>query len=283
MAKPSFSLIPLLLLACTGALAAGQFEPFAGPEPELVWIESSPWATVMGAETPQFVLYDSGQVIYVKSEKNEFTYHSCVLDESQIKALRDKVSAVTQIKSLKEWYSLASATDQPIASFFLRPVVRANPTIVEAYALDFPDRPSRAVAIEKKLHPRNKQDEVPEQIISLDNYLWGFDIPSCPVWQPQYIEVMIWPFKYAKTAPVTWPSDWPGIDSERTIVRHEDSYSIFLDGAKLPELEKLLAPIFKGDGGALLLGGKKWAVAYRPVVPSEPVWRDAFEKVEEDH
>jgi hypothetical protein len=238
---------------------------------------------VMGSETPQFVLYDTGLVIYVKQEKSEFTYHSCVLDKSKLDEVQQRISAVTQDKSLKQWYSLTHATDQPIASFFLRAGTEVDPVIVEAYGLNLPGQHSVIMDLEKKRYPEMKRDELPQGLVSLDDYLGSFDAPACPVWQPQYIEVMIWPFDYAKTSPVTWPSDWPGLDSERTMARHDNQYSIFLDGAKLPDLEKLLAPIFKGDGGALLLGGKKWAVAYRPVIPSEPIWREAFEKLEEQH
>jgi hypothetical protein len=276
------NVVAMLFLLVTGPTLAAGFQPFAGPTPELVWIQPNSWAMVMGSDTPQFVLYDNGQVIYAKLDGREFTYHSCVLNESQVKEVRQNVAAVLQVKTLKQWYSLVHATDQPIASFFFHPTTKSDPIIVEAYGLAYPDgdsRGSRALEAEKKLYPDEKRDEVPTELMSLDKYLGSFDVKDCPVWQPQYIEVMIWSFDYAKTAPVTWPKDWPGLNSERTMPRHDGAYSIFLDGVKLSELQKLLAPL--DEGGAMILDGKKWAVAFRPAVPSEPVWRTAFEKVEE--
>jgi hypothetical protein len=81
-------------------------------------------------------------------------------------------------------------------------------------------------------------------------------------------------------APISWPSDWPALDSDHAIAHgHDGMYSIFLDAKELPALKRLLKPIEKG--GAMLLAGKKWSVDYRPVIPSEPTWRAAFDKIEE--
>jgi hypothetical protein len=86
---------------------------------------------------------------------------------------------------------------------------------------------------------------------------------------------MIWPFDHAKEVSIIWPKDWPGLDSARAIKRR-DSYSIFLDGSMRAELQKLLSQ--RKETGAVEIGGKKWAVEFRSVFPSEPVWRKALEK-----
>lgn len=276
-------LLPIMFFLVTcQAVAASGFQPFAGPEPELVWVQPNPWAMVIGSDTPQFVLYATGQVIFAKIDKHVATYHSCALNESQIDEIRQKIAAVAKVKTLKDWYTLVHVTDQEVAQFFMRPHPKDDPIIVEAYGLDYPigDSPeSRELAYEKKQYPDEKRDELPAEVLALDRYLGSFDVKDCPVWQPQYIEVMIWPFDGAAKAPIAWPKGWPGLDSERAMARHDGAYSIFLDGSKLPELQKLLASL--DAYSAINLDGKKWSVAFRPVMPSEPVWRTALERVEE--
>jgi hypothetical protein len=85
---------------------------------------------------------------------------------------------------------------------------------------------------------------------------------------------MIWPYEYAPDVSITWPKNWPGLDSKRAIKRG-DSYSIFLDGIMFPELQKFLKT--RKEKGAVKIGDKKWAVSFRYVFPSEPMWRKAFE------
>lgn len=67
-----------------------------------------------------------------------------------------------------------------------------------------------------------------------------------------------------------WPRHWPGLGSNRSFKRG-DSYSIFLDGSVLPELGEFLG------GGPVEANGKKWAVSYRYVFPSAPVWSKHFQ------
>ena len=57
------------------------------------------------------------------------------------------------------------------------------------------------------------------------------------------------------------------------------TYSIFLDGSVLPELQKFLRT--QKEKGAVEIAGKKWAVSFRSVFPSEPVWRKALDRAQE--
>lgn len=50
--------VPLLRLC--NACSAPAFEPFNGPAPRFVYIESDPWAMVVGSDTPRIVLYEDG-------------------------------------------------------------------------------------------------------------------------------------------------------------------------------------------------------------------------------
>lgn len=263
-----------LLAVASAAARAGDFQPFAGPAPIFVWINSNPWLMVIGSDTPQVVLYDTGQVIYTKMDKGAYAYHSCVLDATQLAEFKQKLAGIDRLKSLKPFYNLVEASDQPMTEFYIH--VGASETVTEIYGLTDPE--SLAMARER-LHPSGKTDRVPPQLIGLYDYVSAVDYPACDVWKPQYIEVMLSPFDNSKGPIVQWPSDWPVLSSDHAMRRHEDQYSIFLDGTKLADLQRLQAGL--KDNGALVLGGRKWSMAYRPVVPSEPIWRKAFEQAEE--
>ena len=104
------------------------------------------------------------------------------------------------------------------------------------------------------------------------------DYSDSQEWTPHYLEVMVWPYEYAPDTSIVWPKDWPGLNSKRSFKR-EDSYSIFLDGSVLPELQKFLRK--EKEKGAVEIDGKKWAVSFRSVFPSEPVWRKALKNAQE--
>src|SRR5436190_23751424 len=59
-------LATLALLAIGLELAAASFDPFQGVKPLAVFIQSDPWAMVMGADTPRVALYEDATVIFAK-------------------------------------------------------------------------------------------------------------------------------------------------------------------------------------------------------------------------
>lgn len=58
-------LLVLPLFSACPTLAAG-FDPFAGPKPLAVLIQSDPWAMVIGSDTPRVAIYENGRVIFVQ-------------------------------------------------------------------------------------------------------------------------------------------------------------------------------------------------------------------------
>jgi hypothetical protein len=107
----------------------------------------------------------------------------------------------------------------------------------------------------------------------LYEYLTHVRFSGSTPWTPGYIEVMIWPYEQAPEGVVHWPHRWPGLDSPNAMKRG-DSYSIFLQGSELAQLRAFLRA--RDEDVAVEIGGKNWAVAYRFVFPSEPVWVEAF-------
>jgi hypothetical protein len=118
---------------------------------------------------------------------------------------------------------------------------------------------------------------MPEVIWDLYGYLSQADFTESRPWHSPYLEVMLWPYDYAPETSLPWPKDWPDLDSPRAFPRG-NGYSIFLDGSQEHALIDFLAK--RSPNGAVEISGKKWTVAWRPVFPSEPVWRHAFGRID---
>ncbi|HEV7667193.1 MAG TPA: hypothetical protein VGS22_01635 [Thermoanaerobaculia bacterium] len=255
-----------LFLTC---LPAAAFDPFVGPAPIAIFIQTDPWSMVIGSDTPRVAVYENGEVIFVKKVGGDLAYHHVRLAKEALEKLRGEIKPLLAVKNLEPWYNLApNITDQPQSMFYLRDGDREVATCVyglmaagtklPAYT-QFPGGP--------------KATAPPDALLKLHERLCHLDFPASIEWRPDYLEVMLWDYSYAPESSIHWPKEWPSLDSERALKRG-DSYSVFLDGSLLPKLREFLST--RNEKGAVEVAGKKLAASYRFVFPSEPVWSKAF-------
>lgn len=257
-----------ILVAMYGAAlpaATAPFDPFAGPKPIAVLTEQDPWLMVIGSDTPRVAVYENGDVVFVKKTgKSAYAYHVVKLSPAELGALSQMWAPLAARPLAKKHFVLSGATDQPTAALYF-----ANGTqqwAASVYGLSCRSAPPA---------PTNPKGEEapPAELIAVHKALCALDYPSSRAWEPAYVEVMLWGYSYAPQASVSWPKEWPGLNSPRAMKRG-DAYSIFLDGRELPRLEAFLAT--QKEKGAVELGGKKWAIAYRHTFAGEPIWRKAL-------
>lgn len=268
----TFSRFRLSFLAGAALLflgAAAPFDPFAGPKPLAVFIQSDPWAMVLGADTPRVAVYEDGEVVFVKKVGERLAYHHVKLTPKGLAALEARIAPVLAVKDLKPWYDMApGVTDQPRAMFYLRDGSREVATSVYGLKAKGTRLPAFTV-----FPGAPKPDRPPSELRELHAWLSELDFPSSREWTPRYVEVMLWDYSYAPDSSIVWPKDWPSLQSPRAVQRGS-SYSIFLDGSELPKLRAFLAT--RGERGAVEVDGKKMAAEFRYVFPGEPVWDKAF-------
>jgi hypothetical protein len=264
------SLLTILFALASFTPVSAEFDPFEGPKPIAVFIQTDPWAMVIDSDTPNVAAYEDGSVIFWKKSGSNGNYRQKQLSVAEFSELKQQLAPVANLKDLKPFYSLRPfVTDQPEARFYIHEQERQVVTAV--YGLRDVDTSSPA---QNRVRDQSKPDVVPGELLKLHKFLCSIDYPNSDKWRPQFVEVMIWPYEYAPDVSITWPKNWPGLDSKRAIKRG-DSYSIFLDGIMFPELQKFLKT--RKEKGAVKIGDKKWAVSFRYVFPSEPMWRKAFE------
>lgn len=261
----------LVVAAPRGAAEPRRFDPYAGPRPLLVWIQTDPWAMVLGADTPRAALYEDGTLICVANDGSGLPRHRfSKLSHDDLDRAVQRIQSFGTFSGLKRQYDIAfGVTDLPTARFYLD-LGGGPPVVTEVYGLM-----ARGTALPawSTTDERRAPESLPASLAGLQRYLVGGTCEEGVPWIPEHVEIMLWPYEYAPQKSIQWPADWPGLDSPEATQRG-DSYSIYLTGSKLDELRSFLKT--RNEKGAVEVGGKKWAASYRYVFPSEPVWSKAF-------
>ncbi|MHA6204675.1 hypothetical protein ACXU4B_09650 [Dyella soli] len=253
-------------LALSRLCPAADFNPFEGPEPLLVVMEFDPWSMVLGADSPRLAIYENGDAIFIGKDGGDRAYRFKRLSTKELEALRQQAGKVFRGTELKHHYDLRGVTDQPVAEFYFHDARGFVATEVVGLECE----PSKPFPWYRVVAPP------PQALLDLNASLCSLDFPGSEKWLPPYAEVMMWDYHYAPGTSVPWPTTWPGLGSSRTLRRGED-YSIFMDGAMLPQLKAFVHGI--PEKSAVSIDGKKKSVSVRIPFPSEPVWRRALESI----
>ena len=253
-----------------------EFSPFDGPKPIAIFLQSNPWAKVIGSDTPRVAVYEDGEIIYARKLNNRLDYFHLKLNEEAFAEVRKKLEPVLALKELKPAFDMVPrVTDQPRAMFYLRDGEREATTTVYGL-LDSGTRQTPYTSLPDAPMP----DVPPDELLTLHRWLCELDFADAEEWVPKYVEVLLWGYSYAPDPSINWPKQWPSLTSER-VVRRGKLTSIFLDGSMLPKLRNFLAS--RSPKGAVELDGSKWAASYRYTFVGEPIWRHAFSEAAKKH
>jgi hypothetical protein len=223
--------------------------PRRGFQPLVMLTEFNPWAMVVGSDSPSFVLYENGTVIYLKGKG----YVSVRLPQADVEVFVRGLARDT-LARLKDSYTISEATDQPTTVLSFRTDDGSYKKIsVYGSIQSLKTAPT-------EVHP------LPDELARALRQVLTYDNANSSDWMPEYIEVMIWPFEYAKGKAADWPTKWPGLSDPKTVKR-KDMYSIFLPESQYEELKKFMAQLKPTQ--AVRIDSKKWAVSARFPFPHE--------------
>src|SRR5688500_2189585 len=106
-------LLIILLLRVAPSCMAADFNPFDGPKPIAILIQSNPWAMVIGSDTPRVAIYENGEVIFPKKDNERLVYHHVTLESGTLAKLQSEWNPVLAIEDLRRVYNMApNITDQ---------------------------------------------------------------------------------------------------------------------------------------------------------------------------
>ncbi|HEX9171080.1 MAG TPA: hypothetical protein VF861_00295 [Telluria sp.] len=260
--------ILLFLFLTIQNVRAEAFLPFDGPRPLAVMVETDPWLMVIGSDTPSFVLYEDGQVIYRKrSEKGTPKYLWKLLTLVELRSLQAKLISFGPYRFKgQNRMNVAEVSDQSEAKLFLK--FEGAELVTSIYGIKFSD---------VSRDEGGSKTPLPSELRKLYGFLSSLEFRGASEWAPKYAEVMAWDYTYAPDPSISWPKHWPGLDSPTTF-KKKTMYSIFVPGVELKAIAAFLGT--RSEKGAVEIDGKKFAVSVRPTFPSEPIWRTAFSNLE---
>ena len=265
-------ILTLLLSYVWAAGNALNFDPFKGPAPIAVLMQTDPWLMVIGSDTPRLVIYEDGQVVYVKEGKaGAAQLLGKKLNAEELAAVKKKLASFADYSKLKHYYDKApGVTDQPSTNIYLS--LSGKEFVTGIYGLKWPAESSAASFVSEG---PVEADKIPAELTELYTYLASLSFTDAKPWAPAYFEVFVGDYSYAPEKSIYWPKKWPGLNSPYTF-KMDDGYSIFMPISELPKVEAFLKT--RNRRGAVEIDGKKWAAYIRKTFPGEPVWTRAFEK-----
>lgn len=222
----------------------------AAETPLVMLTEYNPWAMAVGSDTPQFVVYGDGRVIYWHRLEKGGEYRTVQLSASEVDTLTGRL-AVQDLASAALEYSLSNWTDQP--TLVLQVHTGGIDKRISVYGS------VGDVSADKTKLPKALRDD----LVALDKYSNDEAVP----WHPEQIEVLVWPFEYARGRVIEWPSGWPGIEDAATIRHRHGTYALFLPYSDFPQLERLMK--VARQNRAFEISGHKWTCSPRFPFPHE--------------
>ena len=252
------SIIALMLGLLVGPCVASQNNPV------FALIEYNPWAMVMGSDSPSFVLYEDGTVVFLRKDSDKsYSYYTCNISSN--KALLAKFTPQTR-HDLKDEYELSDWTDQTTTVFFWL----GRKISVYGDILNPPEK--FGSDDDNDIYERNLKlwKTCPQELRTMLKETRSFDNPQAKKWMPEKVEVMFWPYEYAPEESIIWPKKWPDLEDEDTRQRGKDSYSVYIPSDQYDEIIKFLKT--RKDKGAVLINGKKMAASIRFPFPQEKQW-----------
>lgn len=240
--------------AVSAAMPAITFTPIYGDEdahPLVMLTEFNPWLPIIGSDSPSFVVYSTGQVIYRDRQGiSDARYESVMLDEEGLQSLLDQLNVGDDFYALDDYYDLVLKTDQ----------------MTETIYVWTEDDGVKSVTIYGSLYDDPEaRDNAPQAFLDLFDQIVSYRNRNAERWLPEKFEVMLWPWDTSGAA--DWPEDWPDLDSPFAVQRGEDQYSIYIDIDRLEAYQD-----FAENEDAVELGGQTWSFSARLPFPHEVVW-----------
>ena len=244
------STTPLMAQGCSDLGSAHPPFNWKRIQPLILLTEYNPWAMAIGSDSPSFALYADGTVIYWSGDRRSGEYMTATLNSSGITKLLDSAH-VDKVSVLKDCYIIEdNVTDLPTNVL----VVKTGDVYktIEIYGVI---RPAENIP----------SSRIPTSLKEALQALLSFETPTAQKWKPAYLEVILWPFSYAKSS-VPWPATFPGVDDKNT--QHSNSgIELFLPISDLEQYKAFVSKLRPTQ--AVMLDGKKWAITARTPFPHE--------------
>jgi hypothetical protein len=216
-------------------------------KPLLVLIVTNPWLMVMGSDSPSFVLYDSGKLIYQLVENNRLSRYLTVFNQNELNEFIEYLSIDKSLFTLGSMIMTGGSTDQPSNILYLN-ILKEKKIIVYG-----------------NLDVNNEsRNGTPLSFLNIYDKIRNYRNENAIEWMPPKIEIMFWDYDYAPNKR-NWIEGFPDLYSQSTISRGT-LYSVFIDGDKYETFISYFREM--GEREAVEINGRKMAISFRIPFPN---------------
>jgi hypothetical protein len=259
-------IILLICISCKSSKNSEKLERVYVEEygkPLVVLLETNPWLMVIGSDSPSFVLYDNGVLIYSEIIDRKLFRKLVVFNQNEMNEFIEYLSIDESIYDLDKEIISSEWTDQPTNIIYLN-IMKMKKIMVYG-------------RVETSNDVRNR---TPDAFINLYDKIKHYRKENSFEWMPPKIEVMFWDYNYAPKSR-KWIEGFPDLNSQSTINRGGDSYSIFIEGDEY----ELFIKYFKemGEKEAVEINGRKMAISYRIPFPNIEELKLLYSSEEYEH
>jgi hypothetical protein len=239
---------PLFLLILS--ISFGQTFNEKYGQPIVVLIETDPWLMVIGSDVPTFALYENGQIIYRKVVDKKWRYFEVTNDRETTQKIIKSFGITDSLMKQQDYINASSWTDQP----------------TNILLLNFDTLRQIGVYGQLRAGKSEARQKTPKDFLTVYDHLIDFEVNSAKEWLPDTFEVMATRYSYSPEKPLKWNKEWSDINSNTTVKRSEDLYSIYLDRKYFDEFLKLLRSLKQKQ--AVEINGEKYSLSYRLPFPN---------------
>jgi len=246
-----FGIILLICISCKTSKISEKQERVSVEEygkPLVVLLETNPWLMVIGSDSPSFVLYENGLLIYSEIIDRKLFRKLVIFNQNEMNEFIEYLSIDESIYNLRNEIISSNWTDQPTNIIYLN-ITQLKKIMVYG-------------RIETNDEARKR---TPVVFINLYDKIKHYRNENSLEWMPPKIEVMFWDYDYAPKKR-KWIEGFPDLNSPSTIKRGGDSYSVFIDGNEYETFINYLQKMGKKE--AVEINGRKMAISYRIPFPN---------------
>lgn len=239
-------LLPALLF--WGHTSFGQKSDTSLGKPLFWYCVNNPWAMFVGASDVQFVLYNTGNILFQENG----SYQRLQLSHQETK---DVIAELNLHDKFFRNTKLIDVTNDDTSQ--MKIIITDQPSYTAYIDLDTVVR----VSVYGSIRNNEFRKRFPRPMLNIHNFILDFNDTEATDWIPDKIEVLLSDYSHSPDTPIPWPNGWP--DDTKFITGYPTS--IFLDKKYFSQLTRLIKN--RKEKQAFEINGKKYFVGYRFPIP----------------
>lgn len=238
--------------------------------PLFVFTYISPWRNVYGSDSPEFVLYEDGTVIFTKCKEQDNPY-SCYFHKAKLSS--EAISQILEKLHSKSFYTF----DEHYSPDSNR--ITVSDLTYRLFVMRKPDGTYKKVSTYGALDGDKEgyvAKNVPSVLKEIVEFVNSYDNANSTNLNPEYFEVVLEPYNDDSKKNLKWSKHLPDLNDSKTIKHKKyDRYSLFVHNSLSRKVREITFKQWKSEA-AILINNQRWEAEMRIPFPAETIWLGNF-------